>query len=88
MFTTTGHTGTTYPLMILVGALESAKAGDKIIVASYGNGSDGLLQVSGDREVEGQARHQEALASKKDLGSYGIRDVSAQARHRHRRSWR
>ncbi|GAI26878.1 unnamed protein product, partial [marine sediment metagenome] len=43
MFTTVGLTGTANPLMLLVAALEDAKPGDKIIVASYGNGSDTML---------------------------------------------
>jgi hydroxymethylglutaryl-CoA synthase len=43
MFTTVGLSGTSNPLLILVAALEDAKPGDKIIVASYGNGGDVLL---------------------------------------------
>ena len=72
MFTSIGNTGTAYPLMILVAALEEAKPGDKILVASYGNGSDALLlQVTKDikkvKERRGIKKH---LAAKKDLGSY------------------
>jgi len=72
MFTTIGNTGAAYPLMILVAALETAKAGDRIIVASYGNGSDAiLLQVTEEiekiRNRRGIAKHLEA---KKDLGLY------------------
>jgi 3-hydroxy-3-methylglutaryl CoA synthase len=72
MFAAMGHTGTAYPLMILVAALEEAKPGDKILVASYGNGSDALfLQVTEEiekaRERRGTKGH---LASKKDLGTY------------------
>ena len=72
MFTTIGNTGTAYTLMILVAALEDAKPGDKILVASYGNGSDALfLEVTGEiekaRERRGIKGH---LASKKDLESY------------------
>jgi len=72
MFTTIGNTGTAYTLMILVAALEEAKPGDKILVASYGNGSDALyLQVTDEiekaRDRRGIKGH---LASKKDLGSY------------------
>lgn len=43
MFTTVGLSGASNPLLILVAALEDAKPGDKIIVASYGNGGDVLL---------------------------------------------
>jgi hydroxymethylglutaryl-CoA synthase len=35
-----GNTGCAYPLMLLVSALEAAKAGDRLLLASYGNGSD------------------------------------------------
>lgn len=72
MFTAIGHTGTAYPLMILVAALEDAKPGDKILVASYGNGADALFlqateEVEKARDRRGIKGH---LASKKDLGSY------------------
>ncbi len=72
MFTAIGNTGTAYTIMILVAALEDAKPGDKILVASYGNGSDALyLQVTDEiekaRDRRGIKGH---LASKKDLGSY------------------
>ena len=72
MFTAIGHTGTAYPLMMLVAALEDAKPGDRILVASYGNGSDALiLQVTEEiqkaRDRRGIRKH---VASKKDLGSY------------------
>jgi 3-hydroxy-3-methylglutaryl CoA synthase/uncharacterized OB-fold protein len=41
-----GNTGTAYPFMLLVAALEEARAGDRILWASYGNGSDAfVLQV-------------------------------------------
>lgn len=72
MFTAIGNTGTAYTLQILVAALEGAKPGDRILVASYGNGSDALfLEVTGEiekaRDRRGIKGH---LASKKDLGSY------------------
>jgi len=72
LFTTVGDTGTAYPLMMLVAALEEAKPGDKILVASYGNGSDALfLQVTAEiekaRDRRGVKKH---LASKKDLTNY------------------
>ncbi len=72
MFTAIGNTGTAYTLQLLVAALEGAKPGDRILVASYGNGSDALfLEVTGEiekaRDRRGIKGH---LASKKDLGSY------------------
>lgn len=42
-----GNTGTAYPLMLLLAALEGAKVGDRLLLASYGNGSDAFaLQVT------------------------------------------
>jgi len=47
LITTVGHTGTAQVLMTLVSALETAKPGDRILVASYENGSDAfILQVT------------------------------------------
>ena len=43
MFTTVGNTGAAYSLMVLVAALEDAKQGDKILLASHGNGSDAIF---------------------------------------------
>jgi len=39
----TGDTGAAHPLAMLVAALEEANPGDKIIMASFGQGSDALL---------------------------------------------
>lgn len=38
-----GQTGTAYPLMLLVAALEKAKPGDRILVTSFGQGADVLV---------------------------------------------
>jgi uncharacterized OB-fold protein len=47
LFAGMGNTGAAFPLMLLVAALEAAKAGDRILFASYGNGSDAfVLQVT------------------------------------------
>ena len=43
LFGKMGNTGAAFSLMLLVAALEEAKAGDTILVASYGNGVDILL---------------------------------------------
>ena len=73
MFDTIGNTGTAYPLMIFVAALENAKPGDKILLASFGNGSDALFfevtnKIEGTKDKKrGIKKH---LASKKDLSSY------------------
>ncbi|MFH1775187.1 MAG: OB-fold domain-containing protein [Chloroflexota bacterium] len=43
LYTTVGNTGTPLAMMVLVAALEEAKAGDKILLASYGDGCTTLL---------------------------------------------
>lgn len=40
LFDQTGNTGNAYVLLMLAAALENANPGDKILVASYGDGSD------------------------------------------------
>jgi hydroxymethylglutaryl-CoA synthase len=68
-----GITGCAHALLMLVAALEEAKAGDKILVASYGSGCDALLlsvteeieKTKGDRRgVKGH------LDSKRPVSSY------------------
>jgi len=72
MFTTIGNTGVSYPLMMLVAALEDAKPGDKILVASYGNGVDAMLfQVTEDITKIGPRNGiKKSLAVKKYIDSY------------------
>jgi 3-hydroxy-3-methylglutaryl CoA synthase len=43
LFESIGNTGTAYPLMMLISALEEARPGDKILLASYGDGSDAFI---------------------------------------------
>ena len=38
-----GFTGTVKPFMMLVSALEEAKPGDRILLASWGNGDDAIV---------------------------------------------
>ena len=81
MLTTVGDTGTANSLMMLVAALEDAKPGDKILVTSYGNGSDAMFfqvteHIEKARNRRGIKKH---LASRKDLANYerylSFRDV-------------
>ena len=68
-----GYTGTASPLMILAAALEDAKAGDNIVVVSFGNGSDALLfKVTDEIEkVRGKRRGiKKHLAAKRGLQNY------------------
>ncbi len=72
MLVSVGDSGTAYPLAMLIAALEESKPGDKILVASFGNGSDALfLQVTEEitklTERKGIKEH---LASKQELTSY------------------
>jgi uncharacterized OB-fold protein len=71
--TVMGNTGTPYPLMLLISALEDSRPGDKVIVASFGNGSDALLfQVTEEIEkVKGKRKGiKRYLRSKRELNSY------------------
>jgi len=72
MLSSISDSGAAYPLMMLVAALEEAKPGDRILVASFGNGSDALFfQVT--QEIE-KVRHKRGiksyLAAKQDLDNY------------------
>jgi 3-hydroxy-3-methylglutaryl CoA synthase len=72
ILTTIGDTGTANSMMMLVAALEEAKPGDKILVASYGNGSDAMFFQVTDRieKVRDRMAIQKHLASRKDLTAY------------------
>lgn len=81
MLTTVGDTGNANSLMMLVAALEDAKPGDKILVASYGNGADAMFfqvteHIEKVRDRKGIKKH---LSSKKELANYerylSFRDV-------------
>jgi len=72
ILTTIGDTGTAHPLMMLIAALEDAKPGDKILVVSYGNGSDALFfQVTDNIEkAKSKKGIKEYLTSKQELNNY------------------
>ncbi|MDD2670796.1 MAG: OB-fold domain-containing protein [Syntrophales bacterium] len=68
-----GDTGTALPLMMLVAAIEQSKPGDKILVLSYGNGSDALYfevtpEIEKRRDRKGISGH---LPLRADFTSYG-----------------
>jgi len=67
-----GHCGAAQPLLMLVGALEEAKAGDLLLVACYGDGADGLLfrVTEGIKEPRRQRRLKEQMDQKLMLSSY------------------
>ena len=73
MFSTMGNTGTAFCLMMLVAALEGARVGDKVLLASYADGCDAyILQVKEAiekiRDRRGIKVH---LAHKRMLPGYG-----------------
>jgi 3-hydroxy-3-methylglutaryl CoA synthase len=67
-----GETGAAHPLVMLVSALEEAQPGDKILVASFGQGSDALLFEVTDKIKDLPARSgiSGALANKKEVMEY------------------
>jgi hydroxymethylglutaryl-CoA synthase len=72
LFETVGNTGAASAMMMLVAALEEAKAGDKILFASYGDGCDAFIlkvteEIENLRDRRGIKGH---LASKKLLPTY------------------
>ena len=73
MINSVGFTGTSNSLMLLVAALEDAKPGDKILVASFGTGSDAIIfEVTDEIEkIKGSRRGiKKNLEAKRALDSY------------------
>jgi 3-hydroxy-3-methylglutaryl CoA synthase len=66
LFGKMGNTGTAFAPMLLVAALENARAGDRILVASYGDGADVLLLKITDniKNVAGKWGIKRSLAAK------------------------
>jgi hydroxymethylglutaryl-CoA synthase len=72
LFNGLGHTGTAFPLMLLIAALEDAQPGDRLLLASYGDGCDVFsLQVTPEKGRFMAPRGMKAhLAAKKLLPTY------------------
>jgi len=73
MFESLGNSGTAYPLILLVAALEDANPKDNIIVASFGNGSDALCFQATEKitDTKGKERSIESQrVSKQMLTNY------------------
>ncbi|MCH7553061.1 MAG: 3-hydroxy-3-methylglutaryl CoA synthase [Chloroflexi bacterium] len=69
LITTVGNSGAAHALLMMVAALEEAKAGDTILVASYGDGADAmLLKVT--KPVKRATGVKGHLAYKRPLTSY------------------
>ncbi len=72
LFSTVGNTGTSFVFLSLIQALEDAKQGDRILLASYGQGSDVFLLRATDKLgalVRDGLKAQ--IASKRALANYG-----------------
>jgi len=68
-FGSVGDTGAALSLMTLVGALDEAKLGSKVLLANYGNGADAfLLEVK--EEIKNSPILQDYVASKMVLTDY------------------
>jgi len=67
-----GNTGTPQVLMMLAAALDGAKAGDKLLVANYGDGADAFLVEVSDAfpAVPGKKSLQTYLLNKRMLPNY------------------
>lgn len=67
-----GDCGAAQPLLGLIGALESAKAGDKILLASYGNGANAFIFTVTDEieRIQTSATIQKYLSKRKEFESY------------------
>ena len=72
MFLSIGNTGSALAPMMLVAALETAKAGDKYIFAGYGNGADAfIIEVTKSiSKVRGKRGIRKHLESKRMLDNY------------------
>ena len=74
MIASVGDTGSAMPLMLFVAALEEAKPGDKIMVVSYGSGSDALyFEVTDKIKTAGKGKKGITghLADRNDINVYG-----------------
>jgi 3-hydroxy-3-methylglutaryl CoA synthase len=73
LFKGVGITGTAHCLLLLVAALEQAKANDRIVCASYGEGSDAVLVKTTDKVEQAKGKHKgtKYISSKRMLSSYG-----------------
>ena len=70
---TVGDTGAALPFMILVSALEEAKAGDRILTVTWGNGCDAIVfKVTPEIEnIKNRRAIKQHLEVKRTLDSYG-----------------
>lgn len=70
LYSTVGNTGAALTLMMLVSALEENRPGDKMLVASYGDGSDTFILETTGKKVTGRRGVKGHLDKKKMLHNY------------------
>lgn len=72
LFEVCGETGAAHPLLMLVAALENAKPGERIVVASFGQGCDALCFEVTDKikSLPARAGVSKSLARKKSTDNY------------------
>lgn len=72
LFGRVGNTGAAFPLMLLIAALESARPGDRILLAAYGDGADVYLLRVTERILQLGARRgvKKHLEARKTLSDY------------------
>ena len=73
LFATLGITGAPHCLLLLISALEAAKVNERIICASYGEGSDAYLVRTTEKieQIKGKHRGMTYILSKRMVPSYG-----------------
>ena len=73
LFETVGITGTPHCLLLLISALEKAEPDQRIVCASYGEGSDAILIRTTEKveQIRGKRKGTGFIASKRMLPSYG-----------------
>ena len=73
LFRDIGITGAAHCLLLLVAALELAKSNERIICASYGEGSDALLIKTTEKVEQEKGKHRgtKYISSKRMFPSYG-----------------
>ncbi len=73
LFDKVGNTGAAFALMILAGALEEARPGDRILLANYGDGADAhILRATEEMEkIKDRKAIKQNLQSKLRLDGYG-----------------
>ena len=73
LFDKVGNTGAAFAPLILVGALEEAKQGDRILLANYGDGADAYVLIVTEEieKIEDRRGIKRNLESKLMLDNYG-----------------